>query len=267
MRYHVNFRDLHRQAAHRTTDETNTLPRDSTFSREVAKLARHLTDFNPELVDVWGAIEALPRERGFEASLRVALPTGSLHATGRGFTRLSAWTAVADELVARIERHKARFAGSRVRARRQSAQARRDTVDRVAEATMQQHLQTHYAKLLDFVGSEIALHETAGNLTAGSIEATELVDDVAMRALQDATKRPADIAPEHWFIKLAYEQVLDAIDSERAAREAPQAESLDEVVAIAEGPEGLTDEDDLVREWIRPAPRERTGHDIVDPRT
>lgn len=261
MRYHVNFRDLNRQAAHRTTDDTNA------FQREVAKLARHLTDFNPELVDVWGSSEELPRERGFEASLRVALPTGALQATGRGFTRLSAWNAAADELVARIERHKSRFAGSRVRARRRSAEERRNTVDRVAEATMQQHLQTHYAKLLDFVGSEIALHETAGNLTPGSVEATELADDVAMRALQEAADKPRDIAAEHWFIKLAYEQVLDAIDRERAGREKPQAESLDDVVATPEGPEGLTDEDDLVGEWIGPAPRLRTGHDIVDPRT
>ncbi|MBN2492498.1 MAG: hypothetical protein JXQ29_16740 [Planctomycetes bacterium] len=260
MRYRLNFRDLGEAAQNPTR-----------FHREAARLRKHLADCKPELVNLWGTIVTLPRGHGFTASMRIHLPTATLSAEGHGFTRMAAWNDVVNELEVRLERHNARLGGARTRARRG---LERDRWNHLAMPpatngdSVRAGIQAAYSELLDFLQAEVRLHEREGHLPRGAVDPAELADVVAMRALEEADAKPGGLSWEHWFLKLAYEQVLEAIDEVNRNRSLCfEAPALDTVLRRAEGPEGLVDEEDILTEWYLPAPRPRFGHDIPDPRS
>ena len=144
MRYHLNFRDL---------DERTRYA--SLFHREACKLQKHLVDYKPDLIDVWGFMASLPRNAGYAARMRVHLPTGTLKAEGRGFTRFSAWTDVSAEMGVRIERHKARLPGSRSRHRKEHHERRWETLrrrpDPDVDSTVASSIQVGYPDLLELL--------------------------------------------------------------------------------------------------------------------
>lgn len=260
MRYHLNFRDL---------NEGN---RDSSrFHREAFKLRKHLVDFKPDLIDLWGSIVTLPRNGGFAAHFRLHLPSGTLTAEGRGFTRVSAWGAVVDETVTRITRHKARLLGSRSRVRRDLDEQRWHVpLDEPTKngQEIRTSVQAGYNDLLAFIQSEIGLHVKNGNLPQDAVDPIELADVVVMEVLQRPESKPVGLSYEHWFYKVAYEQLLEAIDTTRHDRARPDlGPEVDSLVPAFEGPEGITDEEGLVEEWIRPSPRSRLADQIPDPRS
>jgi ribosome-associated translation inhibitor RaiA len=261
MRYHLNFRDL---------DETTENA--TRFHREAAKLRKHVIDFKPELVDLHGTLVTLPRGLGFTAHMRIHLPTGTLSAEGRGYTRVAAWTDAVQELEVRLGRHKARLSGARGRRRRRLDREQRWDVAGVAHENnghgVRTSIQAGYPELLDFLRTEVRLHERKGNLPRGFVDPVELAGVVAVRALKEAKDKPADLSYEHWFFKMAYEQVLEATDEARRTRfHRHEPPALETVLPRPEGREGLVDEEDLLAEWFRAEPRPRFGHDIPDPRS
>jgi ribosome-associated translation inhibitor RaiA len=262
MRYHLNFRDLN--------DPSRPTTR---FHREAAKLQKHVADFRPDLVDLWGSIMTLPRQQGFAAHMRLHLPTGTLTAEGRGYSRFTAWNDAVNELENRLERHKARLQAPRSgRERRRRDQQRwHELIHETTENgfAVANAIQVGYPDLVEFIRTEVRLHEQKKNLPRRTVDPTELADEVAMIVLKGTQRKPADLSFEHWFFKVAYEQVMNAVDEARQARENRHLQGLplDAVLRRPEGPEGLVDEDDLVEEWIKPAPRNRYGHDIPDPRS
>lgn len=325
MRYHVNFRDLRGQAATTRTAgarETNAHETgvhepereqssgraanaassdQSAFQREAEKLHRHLADYKADLVDVWGSVEKMPRSGGYVAHLRVHLPTGTISAEGRAYSRLSAWTAVTNELIVRIERHKARLSGARIRRQRRD---RRRATDPIAIATMPQTeisqtgipqtgrppsrregepgrdpaddasrsptgpqamLVNAYPALLEYLTNEVERHEASGELAPRTVDASDLLDETALIVLDRPHTKPDGIAFDHWIFKVAHERILDQITRAKSIR-AEAIPSLDTVMDRLEGPEGFVDEDDLVRELIGPNPRRRYGYDIPAPR-
>lgn len=260
MRYHLNFRDLH---------EDN---RDSSrFHREAFKLRKHLVDFKPELIDLWGSIVTLPRNGGFAAHLRLHLPSGTLTAEGRGFARGSAWSAVVDEMGTRITRHKARLLGSRSRIRRNKDDRRwHDLTEEPSQngQGVRASVQAGYADLLTFIESEVGMHVKNGDLPDEAVDPIELADVVVMEVLKRPESKPSGMSFEHWFYKLAYEQLLESIDAVRKRLAGPDSgPELDSLLDEAEGPEGITDEEGLVREWIAPRARVRFSDGIPDPRS
>jgi len=260
MRYHLKFRDLNETTKNATR-----------FHREAYKLRKHLVEFNPDLVELWGTIATLPRSTGFTAVVRIHLPTGTLIAEGRGYARVAAWSDAFKDLETRLARHKARLHRSQDRRRRQRGDERWGDL---AEApvpnghAVRTSIQAGYPELLEFIRTEVRLHEKKGNLPRSFADPTELADAVAMIVLKEVESKPDDLSYEHWFFKVAYEQVLEAIDEARRAREGRRGPpSIDTILPRSEGPEGLTDEEELVHEWFEPGPRPRFGHDIPDPRS
>ncbi len=261
MRYHLNFRDL---------DERTRYA--SLFHREACKLQKHLVDYKPDLIDVWGFMASLPRNAGYAARMRVHLPTGTLKAEGRGFTRFSAWTDVSAEMGVRIERHKARLPGSRSRHRKEHHERRWETLrrrpDPDVDSTVASSIQVGYPDLLEFLRTEVRLHEERGNLPKRFADPMELVGEVVVEVLQNEHRKPQDIKNEHWFLKVAYERVLSSIDQARQIRSRNHlGTSLHTILPRREGPEGLVEEEDLVDELIGSRQRLRFGHDIPDPRS
>jgi ribosome-associated translation inhibitor RaiA len=259
VRYHLKFRDLNETTKNATR-----------FHREVFKLRKHLADFNPDLVELWGTIATLPRNSGFTAHVRVHLPTGTLTSEGRGYTRFAAWNDAVKELESRLERHKSRLCRSQHRRKHRRDDQRWDDLGNEPVPNghaVRSSIQAGFPELLEFIRTEIRMHEKKGNLPRGHVDPVELADAVAMIVLKEVDNKPADLSYEHWFFKVAYEQVLEAIDEARREREGRgKPPAIDTILPRPEGPEGVTDEEELVNEWYEPGPRPRFGHDIPDPR-
>src|ERR1700751_4568098 len=82
-------------------------PIETEIQRHIIKLEKLLKSFNPDLVQLHGDIEKLPRKESYSFSLNLSIPTGVLHATGEGAeVRTSVKTACA-EIEAQIKKHMA----------------------------------------------------------------------------------------------------------------------------------------------------------------
>ena len=82
-------------------------PIETEIQRHIIKLEKLLKSFNPDLVQLHGDIEKLPRKESYSFSLNLSIPTGVLHATGEGAeVRASVKTACA-EIEAQIKKHMA----------------------------------------------------------------------------------------------------------------------------------------------------------------
>ena len=73
--------------------------------RHIEKLKRLLKRYSPDLVQLHGSLDRAPRKSGFDLSLNLVLPTGTLHATGTGpDVRTSVKVAFA-EIEAQVKKH------------------------------------------------------------------------------------------------------------------------------------------------------------------
>jgi len=261
MRYYLNFRDL--------DENTRTISR---FHREVARLKKHLVDFTPDLIDAWGSMNTLPRNTGFSARMRIRLPTGTFMAEAEGYSRASAWAEAARDIEVCLQRHKARLIQSRTRQKKQNIsqrwEGRPEWTEEKRINSVKSSIQARYSKLLEFLRAEIRLHEEVGNLPRRFIGPEELAGEVAMEVLQNSMNKPADLTHEHWFLKVAYERVMDSIDQARQVRTLmTPGPGLGTLLHAQEAPRRRSEEDDLAQELAGPGPRPRFGHDIPDPRT
>jgi ribosome-associated translation inhibitor RaiA len=70
------------------------------------KLEKLLKRFAPDLVQLHGGLEQRPRKSDFSFSLNLALPTGTLHATGIAPDASSSVRAAFVELEGQLKKHK-----------------------------------------------------------------------------------------------------------------------------------------------------------------
>jgi ribosome-associated translation inhibitor RaiA len=75
------------------------------FAHRVAKLDRLLKRYEPDSLQLHASLEEAPRKAGFDFSLHLALPTGKLHATGRGADVLGAAKAAFAEIQTQATKH------------------------------------------------------------------------------------------------------------------------------------------------------------------
>jgi len=74
--------------------------------RHLQKLERLLKRFAPDLVQLHAGLEEKPRKSNFSFSLNLALPTGTLHATGIAPDALSSVRVAFSELETQLKKHK-----------------------------------------------------------------------------------------------------------------------------------------------------------------
>lgn len=78
---------------------------ESEFERHVGKLDRLLKHYNPDLIELHGSLEKVPRKNEFSFSLNLKLPTGTLHATGAGAGIPSSAKAAFAEIESQVKKH------------------------------------------------------------------------------------------------------------------------------------------------------------------
>lgn len=75
------------------------------FEHQVAKLERLLKRYRPDSLQLHASLEEAPRKAGYDLSLHLVLPTGKLHATGRGTDVLGAAKAAFTEIQVQAKKH------------------------------------------------------------------------------------------------------------------------------------------------------------------
>jgi len=75
------------------------------FAHHIEKLNRLLKSYAPDLVHLHSSLEKTPRKNQFEFSLHLTLPTGRLHATGRGVEVLGSAKAAFAEIETQVKKH------------------------------------------------------------------------------------------------------------------------------------------------------------------
>src|ERR1700730_13136191 len=89
--------------------------------RHLTKIATLLKTYAPDLVQLHGAFEKHPRRTESDFSVNLSLPTGTLHATGKGPDAKTSARAGFSELEAQIKKHQSRlrkdYEGKRKRGR------------------------------------------------------------------------------------------------------------------------------------------------------
>jgi ribosomal subunit interface protein len=75
-------------------------------ARHLEKLEKLLKRYAPDLVQLHGGLQERPRKAEFSFSLNLALPTGTLHATGIAPDATSSVRVAFVELEAQLKKHK-----------------------------------------------------------------------------------------------------------------------------------------------------------------
>jgi ribosomal subunit interface protein len=84
-------------------------PIETEVARHLEKLKKLLKTYAPDLIQIHGAVEKHPRKTAYIFSLNLALPTGTLHATGEGpGVRQSVKTAFA-EISSQLKKHQSKL--------------------------------------------------------------------------------------------------------------------------------------------------------------
>lgn len=73
--------------------------------RHILKLNRLLKRYAPDLIQLHCSIDKTPRRIEYALSLSLALPTGSLHSTGRGADARAGAKAAFAELESQLKKH------------------------------------------------------------------------------------------------------------------------------------------------------------------
>jgi ribosomal subunit interface protein len=77
--------------------------------RHLAKIARLLKSYEPDLVQVHGAFSKNPHNQELSFSLNLSLPTGTLHATGIGENVRASCKKAFSELEMQLKKHQERL--------------------------------------------------------------------------------------------------------------------------------------------------------------
>jgi ribosome-associated translation inhibitor RaiA len=78
---------------------------ETTSQRHLEKLNRLLKSYSPDSVHLHGCMDKTPRTAEYELSLNLVLPTGTLHATGKGADVRPAVRMAFAEIEVQVKKH------------------------------------------------------------------------------------------------------------------------------------------------------------------
>ena len=184
------------------------------------KIQKRLQVYRPELIHLKGLLEQNTPREGFTVSLNLRLPSGQMAAQESATTALAAIKAAFDDLLGQLVRHKQLLRSSH-RWQRRGARGPKPA----AEATpampenfsapvassddVRSFVNANFTRLGRFVGREILMRETSGDLEPGALTADEIVDEAAARALDEQATKPDRLRLEPWLYRLALQSIDD----------------------------------------------------------
>ncbi len=191
----------------------------SKIRQKISKLETHLQHFPPDSVHLQIALEQNPRKRMFTSSLNLRLPSNILHSTKSAADIITAFDDSIKALLREIQSFKSDL-------RRESTWKGKDTrqlmqpsprfaTEPLPEGAgpgklddlVRDLFQQYYHRLLRHATRHIRHDEAAGILPKDSLDARELVDEVANQGIATLRRKPGDISWLGWFYRLVSEEL------------------------------------------------------------
>jgi ribosomal subunit interface protein len=238
------------------------------LNEKIAKLEKHLKHFPPDTVHLHITLERHPRKEEYTAALTLRVPSNILQSTKSADDVIKAFDDAVKALLRELEALKADL-------RRESLwkrKARREQLHELNaegfspepqgegagpqkyEDVVRDLFQQHYRELLRHARRHIRYDELAGDIPRNSLDARDIVDEVARQVIAKA-QRPQGMNWIPWFYHLIHEELKRqrSILKQKAAGEI----SIDETKPMSEDAERAEGYDveqplDIIEEELEP---------------
>jgi ribosomal subunit interface protein len=251
------------------------------LNEKIAKLEKHLKHFPPDTVHLHITLERHPRKEEYTAALMLRVPSNILQSTKSADDVIKAFDDAVKALLRELEALKADLRREPLWKRK----ARREQLHELNaegfspepqgegagpqkyEDVVRDLFQQHYRELLRHARRHIRYDELAGDIPRNSLDARDIVDEVARQVITKA-QRPQGMNWIPWFYHLIHEELKRqcSILKQKAAEEI----SIDETKPMSEDAERAEGYDveqplDIIEEELEP-PIVRSEGLIPDPR-
>jgi len=248
---------------------------------KISKLEKHLKRFAADAVHLQIILERHPRKPMHTAELTLRVPSDILHSEKSNSDVIKTFDAAVKALLRELESLKADLCREPLwkrKKRREQLRAlksARFVSEPMAEGSgPQRHedvvrelFQQHYTRLLRHTRRHIGHDELAGEIAKNALDAREIVDEVARRAMAKAGQRPKGMGWIVWFYHLVREELKR---QRRILKQKKVTEvSIDETKTLPEDAERAAGYDveqplDIIEEKLEP-PIVRSEGVIADP--
>jgi ribosomal subunit interface protein len=186
---------------------------------KITKLEKHLKNVPPDAVHLHIALERHPRKKHSTAALTLRVPSNILHSEKYADDVITAFDLAFKTLLHELETWKSTLRWPRLWKRKE----RREQFLKAAgfaveplesgagpqrfEEIVRDLFQRHYRELLRHARRDIRHDELAGDIPANVLDAREIVDEVARRAMTKAAERPKGVGWMVWFYHLIHQEL------------------------------------------------------------
>jgi ribosomal subunit interface protein len=214
--------------------------------QKITKLEKQLKHFPPDTVHLLVVLERQPKKPLHAAALTLRVPSNILHSEKSAPDVPKAFDDAVKALLRELESLKSDLRAEtfwKRKARRKELhqlKATRFADEPQTEGTgpqkyrdvVRELFQRHYKELLRHARRHIGHDELAGEIPTNALEARDLVDEVARRAMTKAAERPKGMDSLIWFYHLIHEELKR--QRRLLKHKKTQEVSIDEIKALPE---------------------------------
>jgi ribosomal subunit interface protein len=206
------------------------------LTRKITRMAKHLVHFPPQSLHLQVVLEKLEKKHSFTVRMTLRLPSNILHAEKSHEHLLSAIDSTAAALETEVKSLKAALC-SDYRWKRPASRARlveeallfsepmeTGTGPQTDADVVSDLLLALDEQLVAHARRELRMAELCGELPRGTLEARDVVDEVARVCLAQPAKKPKTLTWEQWFYQLIRQELdrqLRMYTEERSSRIEP----------------------------------------------
>ena len=250
--------------------------------QKITKLEKHLKHFPPDSIHLQIVLERHPKKPLHSAALNLRVPSNILHSEKSSADVIKAFDEAVKTLLRDLDSLKAElrrevfWRRKERRERFRQPKAAGFAAEPMSEGAGPQELEDvvrdffkqHYTRLLRHARHHIRHDELAGNIPKGALDARDIVDEAARRAVANTAQRSKGMSWLVWFYHLIHEELKR---QRRLSKQKKAGEiSIDETRALPEDAEKAAGYDaeqplDIIEEELEP-PVVRTEALLPDPK-
>jgi RNA polymerase sigma factor (sigma-70 family) len=201
--------------------EKARLPLEKKLQQKIAKFDRFLVHFPPDAVHLQIVLEKHPRKDRYLASLTLRVPSDILHTEEAGRDLIGAFDDAVKSLLRKLKSYKSSLHGEKFwkrKQRREKLHALKATGfalepqnegegPQTRKDVIRELFQQHYKEFLRHVRRHILQDERAGDLPKDTINARDVLNEVARRAEAKADEGPKRGSWLTWFYRLIHQEL------------------------------------------------------------
>ena len=197
------------------------LPLKKKLQQKIAKFDRHLAHFSPDAVHLQMVLEKHPRKDRYLASLTLRVPSDILHSEEAGRDLIGVFDEAVKSLLRKLKSYKSSLHGEEFWKRKE----RREKLHMLKACgfalepqdegkgphthkdVVRELFQQHYKEFLRHVRRHILQDELAGDLPKDTVNARDILNEVARRAEAKADAGPKRGSWLTWFYRLIHQEL------------------------------------------------------------